>query len=176
MIAPFRRAALALLLAVSGCAASEPEEARAPLSPSGPPVRFSYVTLKGEPLSSESLRGRTTLVGLVATYDVASQAQAKFLAGIQRDHVPRLNVALLIFEPPGNRLLAETFVETLKLPFPAALVDAATMAGRGPFPGLHHVPSVVILDAEGRERWRHVGLAKPGLIESELRRLESQPR
>ncbi len=38
-----------------------------------------------------------------------------------------------------------------------ALADEPTLAGHGPFDGLHAVPSIVILDREGREVHLHVG-------------------
>src|SRR5262249_26074354 len=105
-----------------------------------------------------SVAGRITIVGFVATYDVASQAQARFLANVARHAVPRVNVALLVLEPPDNLPLVEAFAKALELPYPVALADAATIAGKGPFAGLHHVPSIVVLAAQGRERWRHLGL------------------
>jgi hypothetical protein len=55
-----------------------------------------------------------------------------------------------------------------------ALADAATIAGEGPFSGLHHVPSVVILDAEGREAFRHVGLITQEALEEVLRGIERE--
>jgi hypothetical protein len=116
------------------------------------------------------------VIGFVTTYDVASQAEARFLAGLLRDHKPRLNVALLVLEPPENRPLVEAFAATLKLPYPVALAGAATIAGEGPFAGLHHVPSVVILDREGREALRQLGFTTQNALEELVRAVErSEP-
>jgi hypothetical protein len=147
-----------------------PPVASAP--PSGPPIRFAFETIDGKPLTTESLAGRISVVGFVASYDIASQAQVRFLTGLLKRHVPRINVAILVLEPPQNLPMVEAFVGALRLPYPAALADAATIAGQGPFAGLHHVPSVVILDREGHERWRHVGLIEENEMEAAVRDVE----
>lgn len=171
-------APLALGCAGSSGAAQEPASAERPPEPAAPargPVRiFSYETLDGRELSTASLAGRLSVIGFVATYDVASQAEARFLAGLLRDHTPRINVALLVLEAQENRPLVEAFVSALKLPYPVALADAATIAGEGPFSGLHHVPSVVVLDAEGREAFRHIGLITQEALEQVLRGIERE--
>ncbi|WP_437314509.1 TlpA family protein disulfide reductase [Sorangium sp. So ce385] len=177
-------AGLPLVLFALGCAGSgdavrEPAAATpaaaAEAAPArGPALSFSYETLDGRELSTASLAGRFSVIGFVATYDVASQAEARFLAGLLRDHTPRINAALLVLEASENRPLVEAFAATLKLPYPVALADAPTIAGEGPFAGLHHVPSVVILDAEGREAFRHVGLITQEALEEVLRGLERE--
>jgi hypothetical protein len=138
------------------------------------PVRFAYRTLDDKPLTPATLAGRFTLIALGATYDLPSQAQARFLTGLSRNHTPRINVALLILEPEENRPLVEAFVQALRLEYPVAFADQSTITGKGgPFPGLHHIPSIVILDREGREVWRHLGLADDETLEKALRDLES---
>ncbi|WP_437303961.1 TlpA family protein disulfide reductase [Sorangium sp. So ce388] len=183
---PVAPVCLPLLLLAIGCAGSG-DAAREPVAgppaavanPSrglarGPALTFSYETLDGRELSTASLAGRLSVIGFVATYDVASQAEARFLAGLFRDHTPRINAALLVLEASENRPLVEAFVAALKLPYPVALADAPTIAGEGPFAGLHHVPSVVILDAEGREAFRHVGLVTQEALDEVLRRIERE--
>ena len=142
------------------------------LAATGAPVRFAFETLQGKPLTSESLRGRVTVVGFLTTYDVPSQAEARFLSSIARRHTPRVNVVGLILEAAENRPLAEAFTAALTLPYPVALADEATIAGEGAFAGLHHVPSVVILDREGREAYRHVGLIEEAALDEAIRAVE----
>src|SRR5690606_11814278 len=141
--------ALAVALGAAGCVADAPAEA--PVLPTAsfapepgpgtPPVAFAWTDLRGRPLSTASMRGRVTVLAFIATYDVASQAQARFLTALSRRHVPRLNVALVILEQPSNQPLVEAFVDSLGIEYPVAFADAATLAGEGPFEGLHHVPS-----------------------------------
>ncbi len=101
-----------------------------------------------------------TLILFAATYDTASQAQARIVQAVLRQQVPRINVLLLALEPPHHKMLVEAFAQSLNLSYPIALADADTIAGHGVFEGLHHVPSLVLLDRQGRERWRHLGFVR----------------
>jgi hypothetical protein len=159
----------------SGATSAEgaPPPSTPPVSSHGPKVHFEYTTLTGAPLSTSTLAGRISVIGFAATYDPASQAQARFLTALLRHHTPRINVALLVLEPPENQILVEVFAQSLRLPYPVALADAATIAGQGPFTGLHHVPSIIILDAEGREASRYLGLMDDTALETAVRAVEA---
>jgi hypothetical protein len=174
---PGRLAAMLLALGLLGCGAASPPATPPPsAAPIGPPVRFSFEALDGSPLSTESLAGRISVVAFLTTYDVASQVQARIIGAIGRRHTPRVNVAALILEPPDHRPLIEAFASSLGLTYPVAIADAATIAGQGPFAGLHHVPSVVILDRQGREAHRRLGLADEATLEAAVRAVEQQQR
>ena len=136
------------------------------------PVLFSYPTIDGGTLSTNETAGRFTVLGFVATYDDRSHAQARFLSVLFRRHVPRINAGLVVLEPEANRLFIETFAKVLEPPYPVAIADEATIAGAGPFRELHHVPSVVILDPEGREAFRHLGLIDKNALDAVLQTLE----
>lgn len=159
-----RVATVVSLLLLAGCGGAETTEPRygvaseAPAA-SGPRRRFNYLTLAGDRVSHESYAGRMTVIALVATYDTASQAQARFVNQLYVHHTPRVNALLLVLEPPHHQPLVEAFVQSLDLRYDVAIADPATIAGEGPFTGLHHVPSVVLLDREGREVWRNLGVA-----------------
>jgi hypothetical protein len=139
----------------------------------GPTVRFAYEGIDGRPISTEALTNRVSVIGFLTTYDVHSQAEARYLALLERHHSPRVNVAALMLEAPENRPLVEAFVASLGLTYPVALADAATIAGEGPFVGLHNVPSVVILDRAGREAFRHVGFLNEASLETATRAVEA---
>jgi hypothetical protein len=174
-----RRAAGAALLALAcaqaaSCGSStRAPDANAPTNPAAsPPLRFTFEAIDGRPFSADAFKNRITVIGFLTTYDVHSQAEARFLALLERHHTPRLNVAALMLEAQENRPLVEAFVASLGLGYPVALADAATIAGEGPFTGLHHVPSVVILDRAGREAWRHVGFVNAAVLEAAVRAVE----
>ncbi|MFO0757570.1 MAG: TlpA disulfide reductase family protein [Byssovorax sp.] len=164
-------------IACSSPAAPPPERPR-PEVPAGRILSFSFETVDGKPLSTETVAGRFTVIGFIATYDIASQAEARFIGGLARHHAPRINAALLALEPRDNLPLVQAFAQGMGIELPVALADAATIAGEGPFAGLHHVPSVVLLDRQGREVWRRVGLTDEATIELALRAAEasSEPR
>ena len=172
-VAPGRFASLlAASLLLSACVSEKAPEAPpaptlsvAPAGPDTPPVAFGWTDLRGKPLTTETVRGRVTVIAFLATYDVASQAQARFLTSLSKRHTPRLNVAIVVLEQETNRPLVEAFVDALGIDYPVAFADPATLAGKGPFQGLHHVPAVVILDKTGHERARRLGLAKEDELE-----------
>ena len=143
------------------------------VSTPGLPLRFAYEAIDGRPISTESLANRVSVIGFLTTYDVYSQAEARYLAMLERRHTPRINVAALMLEAPENRPLVEAFAASLALGYPVALADAATIAGDGPFPGLHHVPSVVVIDRAGREAWRHLGFVNEATLEAAVRAVEA---
>jgi hypothetical protein len=163
--------ALLLAACVAGCTTTpEPAAPDTSVAPAatGKRVLFEFVALDGRTVSTSSMSGRFSVIAFGTSYDIASQAQAKFLLAVAHRHAPRVNAALLVLEREDNRPMIEAFAGALKLDYPVAIADAATIAGNGPFAGLHHVPSVVILDREGREIWRHVGLADEDTIRAAL--------
>ena len=162
-----RRLVLTLPLTAVACGEAPSGEPKTPtetpdpiaITPSGKPERqFRYQTLTGQLVTDRTYRGRMTLVLLAATYDAGSQVQARYLETVVRRHAPRINALMLVMEPPQNAPLAEAFAASLGLSYDVALAGRATIAGEGPFPGLHHVPSLVLLDRQGREVWRHLGV------------------
>ena len=164
---------LGCLVTLPACSAAP----RAPVTPAaaatrGPPLRFAYEGLDGRPVSSDALANRVSVIGLLTTYDVHSQVEARFLVATLQRHTPRINVVALMLEAPENKPLVEAFTRSLGLPYPVALADAATIAGEGPFAGLHDVPSVVILDRQGREAFRHAGLLDAAMLDAALRAVE----
>jgi hypothetical protein len=161
---------LTLACALAGCvpAPSAQPEAQ-PAEPAGPPVDFAYETTDGGLLTAASVRGRFTVLAFVATYDLVSQAQIKVLGLVQRDHVPRVNVAAIVIGPPENKPLAIAFGQSLRVPFPIAI--AGVLEGRGPFASVRSVPSLVVLDREGRIVLRHTGPMEAKPLHAELTRL-----
>lgn len=159
-------------LAVAACGSTRAQGARSAstVTPASP-IDFQYDSVDEDPsrtLSAGRLRGRATVIAFLATYDVASQAQARFLTMVFRGHKPRLNAAAILLDPVENRPLLAAFGQALGLPYPLAIADRELIAGRGPFGDAHTVPTTVILDELGRLRWKHVGLAKDDEIERAL--------
>jgi hypothetical protein len=119
-------------------------------------------------LSARALRGQPTIVAFLATYDLASQAQARFLLGVFRRHAGTVRAAAIVLEPAENQPLILAFRDALKLSYPVAMGDETLIAGGGPFGDVHAVPSTVLLDREGRIVWKHTGLAKEEELEQAL--------
>jgi hypothetical protein len=170
-----RAVALVALLAalpLAACSAKPPPLELPVQKRETPQIDFHFDAIDGRPISREAFAGRFTVLVFLTTYDVASQAEARFAAALARHHVPRVNVAGLFLESPDNRPLVAAFAQSLNLPYPCALADADTIAGTGPFQGLHHVPGVLILDRDGREAFRHLGLLDESALDAALVELE----
>jgi hypothetical protein len=160
-------AALACSVASLGCGPA----AGPPLSRIASPrqiVAFDYIAIDGSHLSSESTRHRVTIMALVTTYDLASQVVLREMVELIHTQSPRFNAGVIVLEPPRNAPLAQAFAETLELPFPVALADAATLEARGPFGAVNAVPTLVVLNPKGAETWRCTGAVPIGTIRDAL--------
>ena len=160
------------LLFVGACVSSNPPEGGGPALPErshSQPLRFAYPLIDGNgALRAEALRGEPTIVTFIATYDLASQAQARFVSSVFGRHLGRVHATAVVLEPAENRPLVLAFRDALKLPFPVAFGDQTLIGGEGPFGDVHAVPTTVLLDGEGRLIWKHVGLAKEDELEKAL--------
>ena len=164
---------VAMLCALSNCASEPPppQPVFASVVKSAP-LHFQYQLIDGKSwLGAESMHGRPSLIGFITTYDMASQAQARFLNGILQKHVGKVQVAAVVLERADNRPLVIAFRDGLGLGFPVAMADADLIGGRGPFGDVHVVPATVLLDKEGRLVWKKLGLATEEEIEIALREL-----
>lgn len=173
-------ALIALALTAGACTSSTAETAEGPrpmhvdTHVPGEARSFSFRTIDGRAASSRGYRGRMTVVALAATYDTASQAQARFVNAAFSRHTPRINALLLVLEPEHHAPLVQAFASSLGIRYDVALADADTIAGNGPFPGLHHVPSIVLLDRDGREVWRQLGVIDDKELSEVIRQHDSR--
>jgi hypothetical protein len=171
------RASVSLaILTASACGSRAAAPKAAVDAPRGPALIYAFEAIDGRPISSEAFANRITVIGFFTTYDVHSQVAARFLASLAKRHTPRINAAALMLEAAENKPLVDAFVVSMGLPYPVAMADAATIAGEGPFAGLHHVPSIVILDPQGREAFRRVGLVDEAGLEAAVRAVEQSAR
>jgi hypothetical protein len=120
-------------------------------------------------LGSDALLGRPAVLIFITTYDLASQAQARFLSMLLRRHARELGAAAIVLEPAENRPLVLAFRDALDLGYPIAFGSADLLTGKGPFGDVAAVPTTVLLDARGRLVHRRAGLARDTEIEQVLR-------
>ena len=159
---------------MSGCG-SEPE-ARAPErgASSSKPVTFLYGTPRGEEFGSATTRGRATAILFVTTYDFPSQIMARRLDAVVRRHRPRANAGAVVLEQPDHAPFAEVFRSTLDLGYPVAMTTTFDVQGSGPFGIIDKIPTLVVLDREGREVARLFGNVDEEAIEEALSSAESR--
>jgi hypothetical protein len=137
----------ALLL---GCAAPSTPPAGPVERQPGREVHFEFRGPDAAVFDSKGTRGRVTLVALITTYDIGSQLLVRRLDDLLRNYVPRVNVGAVAMEAPRYAELVRIFPNSLGLRFPVVMADPASLSGAGPFGVIERIPTLVVLDAEGR--------------------------
>lgn len=109
-----------------------------------------------------------TAVLFGATYDLPTQAEAKYLSDVIQHHKPRANAGMVVLEAEEHLPLVEAYRGSLGLVYPVCLADPITRFGEGPFGRIDRIPTLIVLDREGRVFWRKSGLVSPEQIEEAL--------
>jgi hypothetical protein len=168
--------ALAVPLANAACVTSKPAEqlvgvstvATAPAdAPPGEAPKWAFDSLDARPVSAEAMRGKPTVLLFAQTDNLGSQAEVNYLVAMAKNDGDAVHYVLVALQPHKDRELVELYRKTLAVTFPVALADDATLHGSGSFP-LEAVPTLVVLDREGRIVWRTTGIARPVDIRAHL--------
>jgi hypothetical protein len=160
-------------LALAGCHAENVEPAAA--APElGDPIQFMFGTIEGGELSSDTMRGRTTALLFVTTYDLPSQAEAQLLRDVLSTHRPLANGAIVMMEAPRAAPLAQVWADSLGLKLPIAMASRALMAGESQLGRIVGVPTLVVLDRRGRLIARGEGAVGRDEIAASLRRADAR--
>jgi hypothetical protein len=135
------------------------------------PVTYAFDTLDERPVSSAAHRGKPTILAFVTTGDIVGQAQIDYLVAMAKNDGAKVNYALVALHPRKEIMLVEAYISALKVEFPVALADPSVMTPQGPFGEFSAVPTIIILDHEGRIVWKHTGLAKADELRGHMHRL-----
>jgi hypothetical protein len=163
---------VALTLAGAGCYAREGAPAVAAEPERGDPVQFSFGTIAGGELSSDTTRGRTTALLFVTTYDLPSQAEAELLRDVLSSHRPVANAAIVMLEPPHSAALAQVWADAIGLRWPIAMASPSLMAGESQLGKIAGVPTLIILDRRGRMVAKNEGALGRDAIRAALARAD----
>lgn len=166
-----------LAVLAASCSHSGPAPA-VPSSPTleslGKPVQFSYPSVsEAGDITASNFRGRPSVLVFITSFDLASQAQARFLSIVAKRHDPPIFAAAIALEPPENRPLLASFASMLGLEYPLGIGDRALIEGESPFGDVSVVPTTVVLDQEGKIVAKRVGLVKDDELEGILARLQA---
>ncbi len=137
-------------LTLGSCSVREGEPARASEPDLGAPVQFTFGTIAGGELSSDTTRGRTTALLFVTTYDLTSQGQAQLLRDVLSTHQPVANAAIVMMEPPNSAGLAQVWADAIGLKWPIAMASPTLLAGESQLGNIAGVPTLIVLDRRGR--------------------------
>jgi hypothetical protein len=136
-------------------------------------IDFNYTSLDDRPVTAAAFRGKASVLAFVATDDLASQAEAGFLATMAKSDGDRVNYALVAVEADEQRELVESFRAFFESKFGVslrtAMADKDTFAGGGPFGDVRRL-TIVLLDPAGKMVWQKTGLAKADEIRAALAR------
>jgi hypothetical protein len=160
-------------LLAAGCAARESEPTAAPQLDLGEPLQFTFGTLDGGELSSDTTRGRTTALLFVTTYDLPSQAEALLLRDLMRSHKPRANGGIVMLEAPRAAALAQVWADSLSLGMPVAMAGPSLLAGDSALGRIEGVPTLIVLDRRGRLVARRAGAQTQAEISELLRQADA---
>lgn len=164
-----RSSAFALVVcACGGGAKTTPTGVTVSESTEAPVWEFS--SLDSRPVSSAAFAGKPVALVFVTTYDPISQQQVNYDLALA-DEFPNVGFALVALQEPSSRELVEIYRDTLKIKFPVALADAATIAGGGTLGDVHRIPSTVLVGRDGKIAWRHDGGVMPAEMREHLKKL-----
>ncbi|MDP9035028.1 MAG: TlpA family protein disulfide reductase [Myxococcota bacterium] len=111
---------------------------------------FSFESLDDRPVNAQVTRGAPTVLAFVTTASLPAQAQVDFLVAMARHDGERVHYAVVALDGKDSRELVELYRKALSIPFPVAMADLRTLAGRGDFGDVKGVPVTVVLDRHGR--------------------------
>lgn len=132
---------------------------------------YAFDSLDDRMVSSETQRGKPTVICFVTTGDLVGQAQVSYLVHMARNDADRVNYAVVALHPRKEIVLVEAWSKTLGVEFPVALGDNGATNAAGPFGEIPAVPTLVVLDRAGRVVWKHTGLAKNEELRAHMRGL-----
>ena len=168
------RSASLLALALSACISAESEQVRSPKVTLGEPAQFSFGTIQGGEVSSDTTRGRSTALLFVTTYDLPSQAEAQMLRDVVRRHKPRANAAIVMMEAPRAAPLAQVWADSIGLDLPIAMASQTLLAGESELGRVLGVPTLIVLDRRGRVVARLEGAQGYEPIDAALTQADAQ--
>ena len=166
-----RKSSAALVVLAAACSGSHGDAPRPGVSTVdlATTPEFHFDSLDSREVSSDALRGKPAVLAFVTTYDPISQMQVEYLVKMAAAR-PDVSFALVMLQDAAQRELVEMYRDAMKVKFPVAMGDAATIAGGGTLGDVHLVPAVVVLSREGRVVWRKTGGARPEEIRAHLPR------
>jgi thiol-disulfide isomerase/thioredoxin len=153
-------AAPRLLPHLAAVAGVETGERRAP--------RYDVVTLDGERLTSDALRGRVVLVNVWATWCGPCRAEMPLLQRMYARHRDRGFVILGLSVDAGGEEGVRAFLRERGVTYPVAVVGPRGANLVGPVRGY---PTSFLLDREGVVRHAVLGPLAPASLEPAVRRL-----
>ncbi len=136
-----------------------------------PAPAFQLKDLEGKELKLEDFRGKVILLNFWATWCGPCREEIPSLIELQKRYKDRLQViGLAVDEDDENHVRKFAGAEGMNYPIAMSSMDVRIAYG-----GVGALPTVFVINPEGRLVQKHVGLFNPVLYETEVRALLDLP-
>ena len=166
-------AASAFLMVTRGASARTPQGAnviRFVRNPDAAP-EFKLDALDGKPLSLATARGKVVLLNFWATWCGPCRAEIPDLIALQEKYKDQLQIIGLTVDDDDASMVKHVVAEE-HINYPVAMSSPEVRLQYG---GISALPTLFVLDAQGRVVQKHEGLRDPALYETEIRALLGLP-
>src|SRR3984893_7465059 len=136
-----------------------------------PAPEFKLKAFDGKDLTLEASRGKVILLNFWATWCGPCREEIPELIALQSRYKDRLQIIGLVVDDDDEKEI-HSVIASEGINYPVALADPETRFAYG---GIAALPTVFVINAEGRVVQKHVGLFNPALYETEVRALLGLP-
>jgi len=136
-----------------------------------PAPDFKAKDLDGHELSLEALKGKVVLLNFWATWCGPCRAEIPDLIKLQSFYKDRMQIVGLVVDDDDERVV-RAVVRDEGINYPVALTTPEVRMAYG---GIAALPTLFVINTEGKVVQKHVGLYNPALYETEVRALLDLP-
>jgi len=136
-----------------------------------PAPEFKLKEFSGKEVTLDSSRGKVVLLNFWATWCGPCRAEIPELIALQNRYKDRLQIIGLVVDDDDEDEIRKV-ISSEGINYPVALADPETRFAYG---GITALPTVFVINADGRVVQKHVGLFDPALYETEVRALVGLP-
>ncbi len=132
---------------------------------------FKVKDLDGKDLRLEALKGKVVLLNFWATWCGPCRAEIPSLIELQNRYKDHMQIIGMIVDDDDEDAIREV-MKTESINYPVAIAPPQTRMDYG---GIAALPTVFVINTDGRVVQKHVGLFNPVLYETEVRALLGMP-
>jgi len=136
-----------------------------------PAPDFQMKDLDGKPVTLAGLRGKVVLLNFWATWCGPCREEIPSLIALQKRYKDQLQIVGMLTDDDDDDSLRKV-IEAEGINYPVVL---ATPEMRVEYGGIPALPTLFVINADGRVVQKHVGLYNPALYETEVRALLNLP-